>query len=226
MSETADREPERPEAIAGETGEQPAQPGPEAVAEGGGEQPKPAVASEPGGARETGSAEAVEGDLEALLTDTRRERDEYLELARRARADFENYRKRVGQEASAAEQRGKAAIARELMPALDNLERALVATGVDPDGRAPDGEPASKEVTAQVALAEGVALVLRELRESLSRAGVDQFDPLGERFDPSLHEAVATTEADSDPGMVVETLERGYRLGAQVIRPARVVVSG
>ncbi len=174
-----------------------------------------------------GAAE-VGADLDALLTETARERDEYLELARRARADFDNYRRRVSAETTEAEQRGRATLARNMLPALDNLERALVAAGVDPAERPdPGGEPPSEEVTARDALAEGVALVYRELTAALERAGVVSFDPVGERFDPSHHEAIATGTADGiESGTVLETLERGYRVDAQVIRPARVVVNG
>jgi molecular chaperone GrpE len=179
------------------------------------------------GASADEEAARVDSDLEALLDDVKRERDEYLDLARRARADFENYRKRSAREAAEAERRGKSALARELVPALDNLERALRSAGVDPDrGETPPSEPESREVSAHEALAEGVALVLRELRGTLGRAGVESFDPTGERFDPSRHEALATRAADgADSGVVVETLEKGYRLDEQLIRPARVVVS-
>ncbi len=72
-----------------------------------------------------------------------------------------------------------------------------------------------------------MALVYRELGNALERTGVVAFDPVGERFDPSQHEAIATGEADGvEAGTVLETLERGYRVDAQVIRPARVIVSG
>ncbi len=86
------------------------------------------------------SAAAVDADFDALLADVRRERDEYLEIAQRARADFENYRKRATRETQEAERRGKAALARELVPALDNLERALRAAGVDPDAGITSGD--------------------------------------------------------------------------------------
>jgi molecular chaperone GrpE len=163
---------------------------------------------------ENESAEGVDADLDALLADVQRERDEYLDLARRAKADFENYRKRAARDVAEAEGRGKAAIARELVPVVDNLERALRAAGVDPAG-----EP-------EEPLARGVALVYRELQETLGRAGVEPYDPLGERFDPTWHEALSTQPADgTESGIVLETLERGYRLNGQVLRPARVVVS-
>jgi molecular chaperone GrpE len=190
------------------------------------------------GAAEQDATE-VEHDLDALLADVKRERDEYLQLAQRARADFENYRKRAAREAEDAERRGKGQVARELLPALDNLERALKSTGLDlltGDGEA-EGEPSpqeqdaevfdapSEEVSAREALARGVALVYGELRAALERAGVETYDPTGEPFDPTTSEALATRPADgAASGHVVETLERGYRLDGQVLRPARVVV--
>jgi molecular chaperone GrpE len=159
---------------------------------------------------DNGSADQVERDLDEL-GETKRERDEYLELAQRTRADFDNYRKRVAKETAEALARGKAELARDLLPVIDNLERALQV-----------GEDAS----AHEALARGVAMVHDELRGRLESAGVEAFDPLGERFDPQLHEALSTRpEEDTEAGIVVETLEKGYRLNGQVLRPARVVVS-
>jgi molecular chaperone GrpE len=193
-----------------------------------------APANAPAGAEDA----ALESDFDALVADVKRERDEYLELAQRARADFENYRKRTARETADAERRGKATLARELVPALDNLERALRSAGIDPeplrdwDSEAEgkdDGasEPISEEVSPREALARGVALVYAELREALNRAGVESYDPTGERFDPSTCEALATRPGEDgvDPGIVVETLAKGYRLDGQVLRAARVVVS-
>jgi molecular chaperone GrpE len=170
---------------------------------------------------------AVEEDLDALLSDLKSERDEYLDLAQRAKADFENYRKRAAREASDADRRGRASLARELLAPIDNLERALLAAGIDPHAsRSPDGEAPSEEVSAQEALARGLALVYGELQAALERAGVSSYDPAGERFDPASSEAISTRPADDEqPGTVVETLERGYRLGEQVLRPARVIVA-
>jgi molecular chaperone GrpE len=176
------------------------------------------------------AAQSVERDLDEMLAEVRRERDEYLEIAQRARADFENYRKRAAREAREAERRGKAGLARELLPALDNLERALRAAGIDLDagaGSQTEEEAPSEEVSAHEALARGVALVYRELRATLERLGVETYDPTGERFDPTLHEALSTRPATDgmEPGVVIETLEKGYRLDGQVLRAARVVVS-
>ncbi len=176
------------------------------------------------------SAAAVDADLDALLANVKRERDEYLEIAQRARADFENYRKRAARETQEAERRGKAGLAQELVPALDNLERALRAAGIHPDAgttSGQEGEAPSEEVSAHEALARGVALVYGELRAALERAGVATYDPTGERFDPATCEALSVRAGGDgiDPGMVIETIAKGYRLDGQVLRPARVVVS-
>src|SRR6187549_2414011 len=108
------------------------------------------TAREADGATGNGGAEEVAEDLDALLADVKRERDEYLALAQRARADFENFRKRAAREAEEAERRGKASVARELLPALDSLERALSSTGIDPASGRPTGgsEPTPSEEDA------------------------------------------------------------------------------
>jgi molecular chaperone GrpE len=156
----------------------------------------------------------VEKDFDALLADTKRERDEYLELAKRTKADFENYRRRMSAEVEAATARGKAQLIGQVVPVLDDLERALQAAGLDPEGDSPEG------------LEHGVLLVFRSLRETLSRNGIEPVDPRGEKFDPNLHEALSTQPADgAESGTVIEVLQKGYLLGGQLIRPARVVVA-
>jgi molecular chaperone GrpE len=165
------------------------------------------------------AAGIVEKDLEAL-EQTKRERDEYLELAQRTKADFENYRKRVAGESESAKRRGKAELAAELVPVLDNLERALIAAGIDP------AAALAGEVSVDGALEQGVVLTYRDLRKTLERAGVEVYEPTGEKFDPEWHEALSTRPAEgTDPGMVLDVVEKGYRLDGQVIRAARVVVS-
>jgi molecular chaperone GrpE len=158
----------------------------------------------------------VEADIAALLSDTQRERDEYLELAQRTKADFENYRKRMAAEVQAAADRGKVELAAQLIGVIDNLERALAAAGVEPGGEEAPAEP----------LAEGFFLTYRELCAALGRAGIESFDPAGERFDPTRHEALQKVPVEGgEPGTVVETMQKGYSLDEQLIRPARVVVS-
>jgi molecular chaperone GrpE len=143
------------------------------------------------------------------VTELQRERDEYLELARRTKADFENYRKRVSREASEAEARGRAALASALLSVVDNLERAVAAA-----------EPRNDGVPNHIA--EGVRLVYEELAGVLGNAGVQSYEPVGDQFDPDQHEAMLTRPGNA--GEVLEVLQKGYRLNGQVLRPARVVV--
>lgn len=172
------------------------------------------MTEEPTSAPPAGEADQVADDIDALLADTQRERDEYLDLAKRTKADFENYRRRMTAEVEAAVARGRAETIREVVPVLDDLERALQAAGLDPEGDSEDG------------LAHGVLLVFRGLRDSLARHGVEAVDPKGEKFDPTQHEALSKLAADGvESGTVVETMQKGYRLGEQLIRPARVVVA-
>lgn len=154
------------------------------------------------------SADAPEPEEDALAR-AERERSEYLELAQRTQADFENYRKRAAREAAAAGERAKAGLVRELLSVVDNLERALAS--------ARGGEEH---------LAEGVRLVHAELVGALQRVGVEGFDPAGEPFDPERHEALSMRPQDgADPGVVLDVAEKGYMLNGSVLRPARVIVS-
>jgi molecular chaperone GrpE len=158
-------------------------------------------------ARDVDAGGDVEGDLDELVR-TAAERDEYLALAQRTQADFENYRKRVARESSLAQERGVAKLAKELLSALDNLDRALDAAAQD--------DP----------LLDGVRLVRAELGSALARVGVESFSPAGEPFDPALHEAMAQQPVEgAGSGTVVDVYQPGYRLGTSIIRPARVVVA-
>jgi molecular chaperone GrpE len=134
--------------------------------------------------------------------------EDYLALAQRVQADFENYRKRVARETAAAGERARSGLVRELLPIVDNLERALAS--------AEEGEQH---------LAEGVRLVHSELIAVLERNGVQQFDPSGEKFDPAEHEALSMRD-EGESGLVVDVVEKGYRSNGTILRPARVVVSG
>ena len=152
-------------------------------------------------------AEAEQG---AELDSLRNERDEYLQLAQRTKADFENYRKRVARESADAEARGRASLSRALLPVIDNLERALAAA-----------EPIDRDA-APNHLVHGVRLVYEELTGVLRGAGIESYEPVGEAFDPDWHEAMMTRPGED--GQVLEVLQKGYRLDGQVLRPARVVV--
>ena len=163
---------------------------------------------EPGAGGEGDDEEAALAASDPL-TDAEHQRDEYLVLAQRTQADFDNFRRRAAREAAAAGARAKAGLVRELLPALDNLERALAAADEADQG-----------------LAGGVRMVHSELVGALERSGVAAFEPSGEPFDPNVHEALSTRPADgAEAGVVVEVLEKGYRLDETVLRPARVIVS-
>ena len=178
----------------------------------------PSAPSSPGGelpelgrgARRDHCPHPVELDLEELVARAERA-DEYLDLAQRTKADFENYRKRTVRDAAAAQTRGVSKLALALLPAIDNLDRALAAA----------------DTTAAVELAAGIKLVHDEILAALGRAGIEPFSPQGEPFDPQEHEAVAQLPApEAEPGTVLEVYQRGYRLGDAVLRPARVSVAG
>jgi len=130
--------------------------------------------------------------------------DSYLRLA----ADFDNYRKRVAREQVELTSRANERLLNELLPVLDDLERAL--------------EAAAKHEEAK--LEEGVRLVHRELVEALAREGLIEVETDGQ-FDPHVHEALLSQPSEQEDGAVVEVLQKGYRLGDRVLRPARVVVS-
>jgi molecular chaperone GrpE len=149
-------------------------------------------------------------DLEAKAAKA----DEYLALAQRTQADFENYRKRATREAAAAQARGVVKLAKELLPAIDDLDRALAAAQAAGDG-------------ADDTLVSGIKLVHADVIAALARVGIEPYSPQGERFDPQHHEAVAQQPVEGiESGTVVEVYQRGYALGDSVIRPARVVVAG
>jgi molecular chaperone GrpE len=155
----------------------------------------------------------VDVDVDALQAKAAKA-DEYLGLAQRTQADFENFRKRSAREAAAATQRGATKLTKELLPAVDNLERALE--------HAPEASSDS-----ELAFLAGIKHVHSDLIAALQRAGIERYSPEGEPFDPTLHEAVAQQPIDGfAPGTVVEVFQRGYRIGENVVRPARVVVAG
>jgi molecular chaperone GrpE len=166
-----------------------------------------ATQPEPDAAPEATDEERVEQDLGELLAKAQAEREEYLALAQRTQADFENYRKRMAREVGAAESRGIARVVKEILPALDSLELAIGAAGDDE-------------------VAEGFKLVRNEFLAGLARLGIEPFSPEGERFDPEQHEAMSQQPVDGvEAGTVASVYQRGYRIDGSVLRPARVVVA-
>jgi molecular chaperone GrpE len=168
---------------------------------------------------ETSDHEAqLEHDLEELAARAGKA-DEYLELAKRTKADFENYRRRASREAEAAQQRGIVKLARELLPAVDDLDRAVAALQAAPRSE--------QDQDGAGTLVSGIKLVHAGVIAALARVGIEPYSPVGERFDPQHHEAVAQQPVEgAEPGTVVEVYQRGYRLhDGSVLRPARVVVA-
>ena len=137
------------------------------------------------------------------------ERDEYLALAQRVQADFDNYRKRAVRDQERLVVHAHERLVRELLPVLDDLERALDAA----------------ERHEEAKLVEGVKLVEQSLRNALQKEGLVEIETDG-MFDPHVHEALLTKPGNgAEPGAVVEVVQRGYRVGDKVVRPARVIVA-
>ena len=137
------------------------------------------------------------------------ERDAYLDLAQRVQADFENYRKRAARDQERLVAHAHERLVRELLPILDDLERAL--------------EAAERHEEAQ--LVEGVKLVEQSLRNALRKEGLLEIETDGQ-FDPHIHEALLAQPSDSaESGAVLEVVQRGYRVGDRVVRPAKVIVA-
>ncbi len=148
-------------------------------------------------------------DLESLLAEAQSKRDEYLADLQRLAADFDNYRKRVLRDQAQLVARAHEGLVRELLPVLDDLERALGAA----------------EVHDEATVVEGVRLVQRALADQLAREGLEEIAADG-AFDPHIHEALLSQPGEgAEPGTVLQVVQKGYRLGDRVLRPARVVIS-
>lgn len=160
--------------------------------------------------------------------DAARQRDQYLGLAQRTQADFDNYRKRMARELAAAESRGVRKLAVELLPALDNLGLALAAAEAALTGEAPSQGDEATSAAHPARLVEGIRLVHAELFAALKRAGIEAFSPEGERFDPNEHEAMAQHPPTDgvEAGTITQVYQQGYRVAGTLIRPARVIVAG
>ena len=147
-----------------------------------------------------------DGDLLSLAV---AERDEYLADLQRLAAEFENYRKRAARDQERLVAHAHERLVRELLPVLDDLERALEAA----------------ERHEEAALVEGVKLVEQSLRKALVKEGLVEIETDGP-FDPHVHEALLSqSQEDAESGSVLEVVQRGYRLGDRVVRPARVIVA-
>jgi molecular chaperone GrpE len=154
-------------------------------------------------------AEAEAESLEERLAAAEAKAEEHLDDLKRVAAEFENFRKRVARDRESVVQHAAERLVKELLPVLDDLERALEAA----------------EEHEEAKLEEGVRLVHRQLAQTLRREGLEEI-PTDGRFDPHFHEALLAQPADAEEGTVIEVLQKGYRLGDRVLRPARVVVAG
>lgn len=151
-------------------------------------------------------------DVEKLMADleeARRLSDEYLNLAQRVQADFDNYRRRNNAARAEAFDEGAISIIKMLLPVVDNFERALEAS----------------VNTSDTALRDGVAMVYKQLSEVFEKRGVEPINRLGEKFDPTLENAVMTAPKDEgEPGTVCQVLQKGYKLDKTILRHAMVKV--
>ncbi len=150
--------------------------------------------------------QVLEADLKSLEAELEAQKEVYLRLA----ADFDNFRKRTAQEAERRAAAQKETFIRELVPVIDNLERAL----------------SSAASSSPEQLRDGVQMTLQQLQQLLRRHGIEPEESRGQPFDPHRHEAVTMRSDSSKPDHVVlETLQRGYRRGDESFRPAKVVVN-
>jgi molecular chaperone GrpE len=152
--------------------------------------------------------EAAEERVEDPLAAAEAKAQEHLDDLKRLAAEFENYKKRTGREQAALSSRATERLVKELLPIVDDLERALEAA----------------EEHEEAKLEEGVRLVHRQLASALEREGLAEIETNG-KFDPHVHEALLAQPSEADEGSVIEVLQKGYRLGDRVLRPARVVVA-
>lgn len=152
--------------------------------------------------------EEVENTQEEQTDELAAERDELVDRLQRLQAEFENYRKRSARDQQALVARAHERLVKELLPILDDLGRALEAA----------------ELHEEAALEDGVRLVHRQLTDVLTKEGLTEIETDG-AFDPNVHEALLSQPSDAETGTVLEVLQKGYRLGDHVLRPARVAIA-
>jgi molecular chaperone GrpE len=153
-------------------------------------------------------------ELEDKLLAADKDKKDLHERLLRTAADFDNFRKRSRKDVDDARHKAREEVLREILPVIDNLERALQAAGQGP------------ATGGQAGIAEGVKLVLRQAASSLERFEVKAFPSVGEAFDPARHEAIAQVETSDHPaGTVVTEMQKGYLLGARLLRAALVAVA-
>jgi len=152
--------------------------------------------------------EEVENTQEEQTDELAAERDELVDRLQRLQAEFENYRKRAARDQQALVTRAHERLVKELLPVLDDLGRALEAA----------------ERHEEATLEDGVRLVHRQLVDVLAKEGLEEIETDG-AFDPHVHEALLSQPSEAETGTVLEVLQKGYRLGDHVLRPARVTIA-
>jgi molecular chaperone GrpE len=163
------------------------------------------------GTAKPGATVAEVAALREQLEAAEKTRDEYLKLAKSARADFENYQIRARRDRDEERRYAQMPLAHDLLGPLDNLERATAA---------------AKQAGEKGALAQGVTMVVAQLLDALRRHGITPIEAQGQPFDPNLHQAVLQMPSAEHPAnTVVQVLETGYMMHDRVLRPARVAVS-
>jgi molecular chaperone GrpE len=161
--------------------------------------------------RITPEADVPVDEADDKLAECERQREETVLLLKQTRADFENYQKRAAKDRDDERRHAAAPLARDLLPAFDNLQRAV---------------DAAKQVNEQGPLVQGVAATQAQLLQILARHGVAPIDALHQPFDPNRHEAVMQQpSADHPPGTVLQVLQQGFMIHDRVLRPASVIVS-
>jgi molecular chaperone GrpE len=171
----------------------------------------PNLSPDKAGTAGNGAAPDGTEDVRTRLAETERDRDKYLELARRTQADFENYQKRIQRDLQQERRYSAGALALELLPALDNLDRAMAA---------------GKQAGESGPLVQGVSMVHSQLLDALKRHGITRIDSLHKTFDPSMHQAVSQQPSAEYPaGTILHVLQEGFMNHDRVLRPAAVVVS-
>jgi len=155
---------------------------------------------------------AVEKDLDALLADAEAKKDEYLEIAKRAQADFENYKRRSAREKEEAIKYANTSFLEKLVSIVDHFELGLEAARGEGGKKSP--------------IYSGMSLVLKQLQDFLAENGLQPIEAVGQKFDPNLHEAIAHEPSNEVPeGLVIRQTRRGYRFKDRLLRPSAVVVS-
>lgn len=158
-------------------------------------------------AEEAAGADAETDALRAALEEAEKKRDEYLALAQRSQADYQNFKRRNSAVRTEAYDDGVRETLAAMLPVVDNLERAIAAAESETDP-----------------LVSGVQMTLRQMMDAMTKLGLEEVPALGEKFDPDIHNAVMRVQ-EGEPGTVLEVFQKGYRVKDRMIRYAMVKIA-